>query len=128
MRQVGLNHHLRILRISNVHRGEILRRLLMGDIHDAPTVGRRLESNALTAVPKPVKFMLGNQCQIFGFSAAVVHIIHLAESSGNCGIKPATRNVREIKKIRKSMRLITPTNGAKNLILKILRKPTLTDL
>ena len=66
LRQVGLHHHLRLARIGDVDRGEILRRALVRQPQDAAAVGRDLHRHALAHAAEALQLVLRQQLEIPG--------------------------------------------------------------
>ena len=64
VRQIGLADHLGLARIGHVDRGEILRRALMRQPDDAPSVGRDLHRHALAHAAEAAEHVVRQKLEI----------------------------------------------------------------
>jgi hypothetical protein len=64
LRQLGLHHHLRLARIGDIDRGEILRRALVREPDDAPPVLGDLDRHALAHAAEAVSSCWAMQLEI----------------------------------------------------------------
>src|ERR1700724_4584471 len=65
--QIRLYPHFRLARSGDIDRGEILRRALMGEPENAPTVGRDLNRHTLPHAAESVERMLHDQLEVPGY-------------------------------------------------------------